>query len=197
MQVPIPANSPVKNHVIRPLTRLQDHATLKLEPYLGFLHSNQMAKLSLVCDFQELYRYLIDDFLINYSQRISKKDFKMKTESASHGKKGKREYLTDSETKTLLYELNKFFETRVEVKRIRNGEHQTLETLINEEASCSRNISEERTSTGIQELLLTDCKSPRSANCIHYSFEPNYKSLIFPLLFAEIFQLSNNGTAWK
>ena len=93
-----------------------------------------MAKLSLVCDFQELYRYLIDDFLINYCQRISKKDFKMKTESASHGKKSKREYLTDSETKTLLDELNRFFETKVEVKRIRNGEHQTLETLINEEA---------------------------------------------------------------
>jgi CRISPR-associated protein Cas1 len=106
----------------------------KLEPYLGFLHSNQMAKLSLVCDFQELYRYLIDDFLINYCQRINKKDFKMKTESASHGKKGKREYLTDSETKIILHELNDFFETRVEVKRIRNGEHQTLETLINEEA---------------------------------------------------------------
>lgn len=33
----------------------------------------------------------------------------------------------------LLSELNDFFETRVEVKRIRNGEHQTLETLINEE----------------------------------------------------------------
>jgi CRISPR-associated protein Cas1 len=106
----------------------------KLEPYLGFLHSNQMAKLSLVCDFQELYRYLIDDFLINYSQKISKKDFKMKTESASHEKKGKREYLIDSETKTFLDELNRFFETLVEVKRIRNGEHQTLETLINEEA---------------------------------------------------------------
>ncbi|MGD0805776.1 MAG: CRISPR-associated endonuclease Cas1 [Candidatus Bathyarchaeia archaeon] len=90
------------------------------------MHSNQMAKLSLVCDFQELYRYLIDDFLINYCQRISKKDFKMKAESASHGKKGKREYLTDSGTKILLDELNKFFETRVEVKRIRNGEHQTL-----------------------------------------------------------------------
>jgi CRISPR-associated protein Cas1 len=105
----------------------------KLEPYLGFLHSNQMAKLSLVCDFQELYRYLIDDFLIQYSQKISKRDFKMKSESASHGKKGKREYLTDSETKALLDELNRFFETRVEIKRIRNGEHQTLETLINEE----------------------------------------------------------------
>ena len=57
----------------------------------------------------------------------------MKTESASHGKKGKREYLADSETKALLGELNRFFETMVEVKRIRNGEHQTLETLINEE----------------------------------------------------------------
>jgi len=30
--------------------------------------------------------------------------------------------------------LNDFFELKVEVKRIRNGEHQTLETLINEEA---------------------------------------------------------------
>ena len=58
----------------------------------------------------------------------------MKTESASHGKKGKREYLTDSETKTLLGELNRFFEKVVEVKRIRNGEHQTIETLINEES---------------------------------------------------------------
>jgi len=35
-------------------------------------------------------------------------DFRMKNESASHGKKGKREYLTDSETMTMLDELNKF-----------------------------------------------------------------------------------------
>jgi hypothetical protein len=93
-----------------------------------------MAKLSLVCDFQELYRYLIDDFLIQYSQKISKNDFSMKTESASHGKKGKREYLTDIKTKTFLDDLDRFFESMVEVKRIRNGEHQTLETLISEEA---------------------------------------------------------------
>ena len=39
----------------------------KLEPHLGFLHSDEMSKRSLVCDFQELYRYLIDDFLINYA----------------------------------------------------------------------------------------------------------------------------------
>ena len=42
----------------------------KLEPYLGFLHSVQYSKPSLVCDFQELYRYLIDDFLIERCQKL-------------------------------------------------------------------------------------------------------------------------------
>jgi hypothetical protein len=93
-----------------------------------------MCKLSLVCDFQELYRYLIDDFLIQYCQGISTKDFVTKAENATRKKKGKREYLNNSETNELLRELNRFFEVKVEVKRIRNGEHQTLETLINEEA---------------------------------------------------------------
>jgi hypothetical protein len=36
--------------------------------------------------------------------------------------------------RVLLKEINRFFEVKVEVKRIRHGEHQTLETLINEEA---------------------------------------------------------------
>ena len=71
-------------------------------------------------------------------------DFRMKNESASHGKKGKREYLTDSETMTMLDELNKFFESRVEIKRIRNGEHQTLETLMNEEGSTFCEVSSRR-----------------------------------------------------
>jgi CRISPR-associated protein Cas1 len=60
----------------------------KLEPYLGFLHSNQMGKLSLVCDLQELYRYLIDDFLIQYCQKINKKNFLTKTGNANRKRKG-------------------------------------------------------------------------------------------------------------
>jgi hypothetical protein len=87
-----------------------------------------------VCDFQELYRYLIDDFLIQYCQKISKKNFITKSENATRKRKGKRQYLSDSETKELLRELNHFFEDKVEVARIRNGERQTIETLINEEA---------------------------------------------------------------
>ena len=106
----------------------------KLEPYLGFLHSEQFGKPSLVCDFQELYRYLIDDFVIQYCQGLSKRNFMFKTEKMSARKKGKREYLNDVETKNFTKKLNDYFETTVEIPRIKVGERQTIETLINEEA---------------------------------------------------------------
>jgi CRISPR-associated protein Cas1 len=106
----------------------------KLEPYLGFLHSEQFGKPSLICDFQELYRYLIDEFVIQYCQRLAKSDFTFKTEKASGQKKGKREYLNDVETKDFTAKLNNYFETTVEIPRMKVGKRQTIETLINEEA---------------------------------------------------------------
>ena len=106
----------------------------KLEPYLGFLHSVQYGKPSLVCDFQELYRHLIDDFLIQYCQKLRKKDFTVKSESGSRKRKGKREYLNNIKTRDMLKRLNQYFEVKVEVPRIRVGMRQTIETLINEEA---------------------------------------------------------------
>jgi CRISPR-associated endonuclease Cas1 len=106
----------------------------KLEPYLGFLHSTQYGKPSLVCDFQELYRHLIDDFLIQYSQQLNTKDFIVKTEDMTRNKKGKRVYLNDVQTRGLMRELEKFFESIIEVPRMKVGKKQTIETLINEEA---------------------------------------------------------------
>jgi len=106
----------------------------KLEPYLGFLHSEQFGKPSLVCDFQELYRYLVDDFLVQHCGKLRKKDFVMKHEGFSKKRKRQREYLNDSLTKDLMRDFNTYFEGRVEVPRIRHGSKQTLETLINEEA---------------------------------------------------------------
>ena len=50
----------------------------KLEPYLGFLHSVQFSKPSLVCDFEELYRHMIDDFIIQYSYKLKESDFILK-----------------------------------------------------------------------------------------------------------------------
>ena len=78
----------------------------KLEPYLGFLHSIQEGRPSLVCDFEELFRYLTDDFVIQYCQRLRKRDFTVKSESLSRTKMGKREYLNDADTKGLVRALN-------------------------------------------------------------------------------------------
>lgn len=106
----------------------------KLEPYLGFLHSTAMGKPSLICDFMELYRYLIDDFLIQYCKKLKPSDFVLKTESLSNKKKGKRQYLSDLNTRDLLRSLNEYFLTHVEVPRIKHGKIQEMETLISEEA---------------------------------------------------------------
>jgi CRISPR-associated protein Cas1 len=112
------------------------HALIKakLEPYLGFLHSLAEGKPSLICDFMELYRYLIDDFVIQYCKRLQKKYFIIKYEDFSANRKGKREYLNDSLTHSLMKDLNEYFKTKVQIPRIRMGKTQEIETLINEEA---------------------------------------------------------------
>lgn len=106
----------------------------KLEPYLGFLHSLQYGKPSLICDFQELYRYLIDDFVIEYCRNLRKKDFLLKAENFSSKRKGKREYLNDLKTRDFIKRLNLYFQSEVKIPRIRVGKKQEIETLICEEA---------------------------------------------------------------
>jgi len=48
--------------------------------------------------------------------------------------RGKREYLNDFQTRDFMKRLYSYFESKVEVPRIRVGKRQTIETLINEEA---------------------------------------------------------------
>jgi CRISPR-associated protein Cas1 len=106
----------------------------KLESHLGFLHGMQKGEPSLVCDFQDLYRYLIDDFVIDYCKTISSEDFVLKDEECSANRRGKRQYLNETKNRDMLNRLNKFFENKVAVPRIRRGKNQEIETLINEEA---------------------------------------------------------------
>ena len=106
----------------------------KLEPYLGFLHSTQFGKPSLVCDLQDLYRYLIDDFLIERRKKFHKKDFVVVTDFMMRLKMGKRIHLCDYEADSLAEGLNSLFEREVGIPRIRHGKKQTLGTLISEEA---------------------------------------------------------------
>jgi CRISPR-associated endonuclease Cas1 len=106
----------------------------KLEPYLVFLHSVQHGKPSLVCDIQELYRYLIDDYLIERCRKLRKKDFVVVTDFMMRLKMGKRIHLIEYEADSLAQGLNNLFQREVEIPRIKHGRRQTLDTLISEEA---------------------------------------------------------------
>ena len=99
----------------------------KTRTYLSFLHSVQYGKPSLVCDFMELYRYLIDDVLIDFCRKMNPKDFIVKTENSTRKKKGKREYLNNIETRELMTKLEVYFESMVEVPRIKVGKRQALQ----------------------------------------------------------------------
>jgi CRISPR/Cas system-associated endonuclease Cas1 len=100
----------------------------------------------LVCDFVELYRYLIDDFVIQYCRRLESKDFMLKTEDFSGNRKGKREYLNESRTRDFTKRLNNYFLSEVKVPRFRMGKKQEMETLISEEALLfARYLRGERT----------------------------------------------------
>jgi len=57
----------------------------------------------------------------------------LKREDYSSNRKGERQYLSKPLAKDMMNRLNSFFETTVEVPRVRHGNEQTLETLINEE----------------------------------------------------------------
>jgi hypothetical protein len=81
----------------------------------------------------ELYRYLIDDFLIDYCLTLCAKDFIVKTENSGRKKKGKREYLNNHLTRKLIKAIETFFETEIDIPKIKHGKKQTVETLINEE----------------------------------------------------------------
>ncbi len=58
----------------------------------------------------------------------------MKTEDFSSNRKSKREYLNDSRTGDILKGLTEHFQSKVSIPRIRMGNNQEIETLINEEA---------------------------------------------------------------
>lgn len=106
----------------------------KLETYLGFLHKTANNHPTLVSDFTELYRCLVDDFLIRFSKKLKPGDFKKHYVEGYYKKKTPRIYLEHSNTNNLITSLNGYLETKIDVPRIRRGKKQSLETLINEEA---------------------------------------------------------------
>ncbi len=88
---------------------------------LRFLHSVHYGKPSPVCDFKELYRYMIEDFMIERCRKMRKKDFVVVTDFMMRLKMGKRIHLCEYQADGLPEGLNGLFERMVEVPRIRQG----------------------------------------------------------------------------
>lgn len=101
---------------------------------LGYLHSLQFAKPSLVLDFMEAFRPIIDNFTFGYClTSVRKSDATYKDQTIA-GKKGRRQFLSDDQTKIFLEQLDAYFNSKIEIPRIKHGKTQTLSTLISEEA---------------------------------------------------------------
>lgn len=67
--------------------------------------------------------------MILFCKDLKKKDFTVKGESVSRKRKGKREYLNDAETGRMMKELERYFESKVEIPLIRHGNEQRIEIL--------------------------------------------------------------------
>ena len=65
---------------------------------------------------------------------LRKSDLVLKEETVSPSRKGKREYLKKQKNNDFIKKLNKHFTSIVEVPRVKIGDRQEIETLINEEA---------------------------------------------------------------
>lgn len=95
-----------------------------LDPYLGYLHSIQFAKPSLVCDIQELFRTLIEDFLVSYHQKIDPDSFE---------KHGERTFLKRDEKLKLILEINRLFRRKIPYNRRNYSKRTLIKTVIREE----------------------------------------------------------------
>ena len=97
-----------------------------LDAYLGYVHSQQYLKPSLICDFQELFRQLIDKFLLSYVLELDIQD--------SFEKRGNRTFLTPKETGKFITALNNLFNRKIDHMRMKQfGKKSKIKTIIREE----------------------------------------------------------------
>jgi len=79
----------------------------------------------------------------------------MKNEDLSTNRKGKREYLNDSQTRDLIKGLNRYFQIRVRIPSVRMGEQQEIETLSEEALLLAMYLRSERTEWNVRVVVLS------------------------------------------
>ena len=96
-----------------------------LDPYLGFLHSAQQYKPSLVYDMMEPWRATVEDLILTYHPKLCVDSFE---------KHGKRAYLKREETIKFTNALNKVIDKkRIPYTRRKNSKTTRIRTAIKEE----------------------------------------------------------------
>ena len=76
---------------------------------------------------------VVNHFLITYCRKLNENDFEWKDDIHA-GIKGKRAFLNHEKNVEFLNLLENYFETKVNVPRVKHGNKQELESVINEEA---------------------------------------------------------------
>jgi CRISPR-associated protein Cas1 len=100
-----------------------------LDPYLGYLHSIEHSKPSLVLDVQEPYRAWIDGFLVEYCRGLSSRDLE-----AQYHQGKPRIFLKHPESSKLIAELNTHLNRRDGKQRTHKyGSSFKLKTIIQED----------------------------------------------------------------
>jgi CRISP-associated protein Cas1 len=97
-----------------------------LDPYLGYLHSPQLAKVSLVYDMMESFRYIVEQFVIDYQDQVSESSFELK---------GSRVFMIRDEEIRFFKALTKRFNKRIVYVRRNNSKTTKIRTAIKEESN--------------------------------------------------------------
>jgi len=100
-------------------------AAAHLDPYLGFLHSTQFGKPSLVCDLMEPWRCMVENFILDYHEELDPDCFTLH---------GRRSFLKPEH----MHSFTKALDRNIDNKRIpynRRGNSKTtrIRTAIKEE----------------------------------------------------------------
>jgi len=77
---------------------------------------------------------MVDGFVVDYCQGLKKRDFVSKVEDVSRSRRGRREYLNDEKTREFMTFLDEFFDSKVDIPRLKHGDKQSISSLIKEEA---------------------------------------------------------------
>lgn len=106
-----------------------------LDLSIGFLHTIRNGMFSLVYDFMESYRHLVDEFVAEYAkaENLSEKDFVLTTVDHA-GTKDLGQYLERSRAADFKKRIYRYFETKASIQGITAQKEREIEMLMREDA---------------------------------------------------------------